>query len=196
MTKSAYISEREDQSLLAAIARKEAAALAEFYDHYAPRLYGLALKIVRNQAVAEDVLQEVFLAIWNKAGQFDQQRGNLMGWITILCRNRAIDALRSMKNRSSRSYELNEEILSGKPNGDERSDPLHQLSNNDLEKQVKAALNKLPEEQKSLIFMAYFEGLSQTEISERLKIPLGTVKTRIRAGMGKLREALAGIQQD
>lgn len=175
-----------DEVLILQVAAENVAAFSELYDRYSPRLYGLAMKILRDPVLADDVLQEVFLNVWKKAGSFDAQRGYLPGWLSILCRNRCIDALRSREKRRQRSVEINEATLS-LPGV---ADPMQDTLNSQRGDVLRIHLGRLPLEQRTLIEMAYFEGYSQSEISERLQIPLGTVKTRIRLGMNKLRERL------
>lgn len=175
-----------DEVLMLQVAAENVAAFSELYDRYSPRLYGLAMKILRDPVLADDVLQEVFLNVWKKASSFDSQRGYLPGWLSILCRNRCIDALRSREKRRQRSVEINEATLS-LPGV---SDPMQDTLNSQRGDVLRIHLGRLPLEQRTLIEMAYFEGYSQSEIAERLQIPLGTVKTRIRLGMNKLRERL------
>ena len=178
-----------DSALFAEIARKKAEALAVLYDRHAARLYGLALKILKDPALAEDVLQDLFLYLWQNAEKFEERRGQPLAWMMILCRNRAIDKLRAREKRQSRSAAIGEATLA-LPSFDESESPFAIVHSKETLTRITAALDSLPSEQRTPIDLAFFGGLSQSEISEKLNIPLGTIKTRIRLGMQKLSELL------
>jgi len=173
-----------DVALLHAVARRDEQALASLYDRYRVILFGLLVRILNSREEAEDVLQEVFLQIWRRAADFDERRGRPFTWLVTLARSRAIDRLRFLASRQrvtdTAAREAPEEV------SDAASDTLH----SEQREIVQRALAELPEEQKLILLLAYFEGLTQSEISERLSTPLGTVKTRMRSGMIKLRELL------
>jgi RNA polymerase sigma-70 factor (ECF subfamily) len=173
-----------DAELLRAVARGDEAALASVYDRYASILLGLLLRILRSRSEAEDVLQEVFLQVWRRAKDFDESRGRGFTWLVTLARSRAIDRLRSLDSRdraaTAAAAEPSEVI------GDASADALRA----EQSEIVRGALAQLSEEQRTTLLLAYEEGLTQTEIAARLKQPLGTVKTRTRAGLMKLRELL------
>jgi RNA polymerase sigma-70 factor (ECF subfamily) len=173
-----------DAELLRAIVRGDESAFAALYEQYSSILFGLLLRIVRDRPEAEDVLQEVFLQIWQQAANFDASRGRPFTWLVTLARSRAIDRLRSRDSRertaTAAAREVTEEI------GDAVADAFRA----EQSEIVRGALAEIPEEQRRTLLLAYFEGLTQTEIAERLGQPLGTVKTRMRAGMQKLRELL------
>jgi RNA polymerase sigma-70 factor (ECF subfamily) len=171
------------------MAGKDADALAEIYDRHSRAVYSLALRIVGEQADAEDVVQEVFSQAWGQASKYSPDRGPVVAWLLTMTRSRAIDRVRARRAR---------------PDG-EAADPLQlsaltdagQLQDLTLltREQVgllRGALERLPALQRVAIELAYFEGLTQTEIATRLDEPLGTVKTRVRLGLLKLREALTG----
>lgn len=162
--------------LVARLAAGDAQALAEFYDRYAGLVNGLALRILRDAADAEDVVQEVFLQAWRQADRFDAQRGTPEAWLCTIARTRALDRLR---RRASRR----EDPPEAAPAHAETPRPVEALS-------VRAALAALSDGQRRALELAYFEGLTQTEIAARLDEPLGTIKTRIRTAMMRLREAL------
>ena len=175
-----------DVSLLTAIAAHDEAALAQLYDRYRAILFGLLMRILNNREEAEDVLQEVFLQVWRKAQDFDESRGRPFTWLVTLARSRGIDRLRTLAAR-----ERVAEAGAREPS-DEISDAATDAFKSEQRGLVSDALAKLPDEQKRPIMLAYFEGLTQSEIAKNLGAPLGTVKTRMRTGMIRLRELLAG----
>jgi RNA polymerase sigma-70 factor (ECF subfamily) len=175
-----------DILLLKAIAARDEGALAQLYDRYDRILFGLLMRILNNREEAEDVLQETFIQVWRKAADFDETRGRPFTWLVTLARSRAIDRLRTLASRErvaeARAREVSEEI----------SDAATDALKSEQRGLVSDALAKLPDEQKRPIMLAYFDGLTQSEIATRLGAPLGTVKTRMRTGMIRLRELLAG----
>ncbi|HEX8456026.1 MAG TPA: sigma-70 family RNA polymerase sigma factor [Pyrinomonadaceae bacterium] len=173
-----------DTELLHAIARGDESALAALYDRYHSILLGLLLRILHSRVEAEDVLQEVFLQIWQRAANFDETRGRPFTWMVTLARSRAIDRLRSLQSRQR----ADDAALRDAPDdvGDASDDAYHA----EQREIVRAALAEIPEEQRRALLLAYFEGLTQSEIAARLNQPLGTVKTRMRSGLGKLRDLL------
>lgn len=186
----------EEIELMKRIKSRDAKALAELYDGYNRLLFGMILSIVKSRTEAEDILQEVFINIWQKADMFNENRGNVFSWIVTLTRNRAIDRIRSKgyKNQQKTSASIDNPAI--KLKGD-HYDPLETTIFSDRAKLVKKALQEIPEKQSKVLKIAYYKGLTQSEISEHLKIPLGTVKTRMRQGMLKLKDILeANIQQN
>lgn len=175
-----------DAKIFEQIARKDVSALSTLYDRYSGRLFGLALKILKDQSLAEDMVQELFLYLWENADKFDRYRGDPIGWMMVVCRNRCIDKLRAKTTNFKRSAVINEETLQ-KIAADESESPLEIVKHKEIQRNINRALEQLPDEQRVPIELAYFEGLSQTEISKKLKLPLGTIKTRVRLGMQKLR---------
>jgi RNA polymerase sigma-70 factor (ECF subfamily) len=178
--------QENDVALLSAIAARDEVALAHLYDRYRAILFGLLMRILNNREEAEDVLQEVFLQVWRKAEDFDENRGRPFTWLVTLARSRGIDRLRTLAARErvaeAGAREPSEEI----------SDAVTDAFKSEQRGLVSDALAKLPDEQKRPIMLAYFEGLTQSEIATSLGAPLGTVKTRMRTGMIRLRELLAG----
>jgi RNA polymerase sigma-70 factor, ECF subfamily len=178
--------QQNDVELLKAIAARDEAALAQLYDRYRAILFGLLMRILNNREEAEDVLQEVFLQVWRKAADFDENRGRPFTWLVTLARSRGIDRLRTLASRErvaeAGAREVSEQI----------SDAATDALKSEQRGLVSDALAKLPDEQKRPIMLAYFDGLTQSEIATRLGAPLGTVKTRMRTGMIRLRELLAG----
>jgi RNA polymerase sigma-70 factor, ECF subfamily len=162
--------------LLDRLAAGDHAALGEVYDRYAGLVNGLALRILRNTAEAEEVIQEVFVQIWRQAVRFDPARGSAEAWICTIARTRALDRLR---RRTSRREEPDDEI----PGASATPRTVEALA-------VRKALESLSADQRTALELAYWEGLTQSEIAERLGEPLGTVKTRIRTAMIRLRDVL------
>jgi len=179
----------DDVALLKAIAGKEEKALSQLYDRYRVVLFGLLVRILNNREEAEDVLQELFLQVWHRAGDYDSKRGRPFTWLVTLARSRAIDRLRSVASRERVATESAREAT------EEVSDAVADAVRSEQRGIVTSALSQLPEEQQRALVLAYFDGLTQSEIADSLGAPLGTVKTRMRAGMIKLREMLGGKSQ-
>lgn len=179
-----------DSELLHAVARGDEAALASLYDRYRLILFGLILRILHSRPEAEDVLQDVFIQVWKRAADFDESRGRAFTWLVTLARSRAIDRLRAL---DSRQRTANESLLAVP---ESISDAAEDAFKSEQREVVRAALDELPEEQRQALVLAYFEGLTQSEIAARLGAPLGTVKTRMRSGMIKLRELLGEKMKD
>ena len=175
-----------DQAALVRLARGDQSALAELYDRHARPIYSLALRILREQADAEDIVQEVFAQAWNQAARFDSSRGAVAAWLLMMARSRAIDRLRARRSRPETASDA--ETVERMPDAAVRQD-LQLLSSEQVE-MLKTALSGLPASQREALELAYYEGLTHTEIADRLSEPLGTVKTRIRQAVIRLRESL------
>lgn len=173
-----------DVELLHAIASGDEGALARLYDQYRVILFGLLVRILSSREEAEDILQEVFLQVWRRAADFDETRGKPFTWLVTLTRSRAIDRLRQLGARQRLATSAAQE------QPEEASDALKETSRSEQREIVQRALAELPEEQRHTLHLAYFEGLTQSEIAVKLDAPLGTVKTRMRAAMIKLRTSL------
>jgi len=176
-------------ALLPAIARGDVAAFEELYDRYSSTLYALLIRILANAEDAQEVLQEAFVKAWTSAKMFDALRGSEVAWLISVARSRGIDRLRARRIRLDREDEAGREIstVSGfvdRTNGADKAIQSEQTV------AVRGALAELPEAQRRALELAYFEGLSQSEIAARLSEPLGTVKTRMQLGMKKLRDRL------
>lgn len=168
-----------DARLVAAMAAGDRGALATLYDRHSGLLLGLALRIVRERREAEDLLHDVFLEVWRSAKDFDPRRGRVRTWLAIRMRSRALD-LRKSARVSRNAGDAGLELL---VDDAEAASPDHA--------RVRAALEELGAEQRTVLQLAYFEGLSCTEIAARVSIPVGTVKSRLAAGLSRLRTGLA-----
>ena len=185
------MNERElgsDVELVRRVALGDSAALGELYDAHATLLFSFAYRILNDHKEAEDALQDVFVQVWHKAGAFDPAQGRPLSWMLTLTRNKAIDRLRSTQRRARLLEEAGAQIS---PEEESASPTAAELAGSgEQARLVRAALERLPGEQRRAIEMAFFGGLSQTEIAATLNEPLGTIKARIRRGMLKLREEL------
>jgi RNA polymerase sigma-70 factor (ECF subfamily) len=175
-----------DQAALTRMARGDHSALAELYDRRVRLVYSLAFRILRERADAEDVVQEVFTQVWTQAGRYDPARGAVAAWMLTVTRTRAIDKLRS---RSAR-LEVGANVHTSDAAPDSAALQDLQLLSAEQVDSIRSAVNELPAPQRTALELAYYEGLTHTEIAERLSEPLGTVKTRIRQALIKLRESL------
>lgn len=170
-----------DALLVSGIRSGDQRAMTELYDRYSPLVYSVALRVLGDTGNAEDVLQEVFMQLWRNPDLFDASRGNLGAWLAVIARNRAIDALR----RRRPDTDIEDVILSvsyDMSSAADRSRAMHK---------IREVLGNMPDLQRKAVELAYFEGLSHTEIASKTGEPLGTVKTRIRAGLLSLRKAFA-----
>jgi len=170
-----------DASLLSAIRSGDENAMALLYDRYSPIVYSVALRVLGDTSAAEDVLQEVFIQLWRNPGLFDSSRGSLGAWLAVIARNRAIDALRKRHPET----DIGDVIVSVEP------DMAGHAERARVMEKVLAALGAMPLAQRSALELAYFEGLTHTEIAAKTGEPLGTIKTRIRAGLLALRKAFS-----
>jgi RNA polymerase sigma-70 factor (ECF subfamily) len=185
-----------DLGLLLRIARRDEAALAEFYDRHCRLAYGLIMRILRSPSEAEDVLQETFVRVWSRADTYDALRGSPAAWLTRIARNRAIDRLRARRARA------NVAVVPAVHAGDDtvhameavtRDTPETAMEGHTTAGAVRTALATLTPEQRQLIEAAFFEGYTHSELAARFGVPLGTVKTRIRAGLSAMRDRLEHV---
>jgi RNA polymerase sigma-70 factor (ECF subfamily) len=170
----------DDIALMTAMANGDRAALAALYDRHAPTLLALGLRIVKHRGEAEDLLHDVFLEAWRNAKSYDLNRGRVRTWLVIRMRSRALDVLKSARV----SRRTDDERVAERVVGDD--DP----SASPDQRRVRAALAEIPPEQRTILELAYFEGLSCSDIATRLTIPIGTVKSRLAAALSKLRNTL------
>ena len=171
-----------DEALVALAARSEQSALAELYDRYGRPAYGLALRILRDETLAEDAVQEAFLTIWRSASRFVPERGKASTWILTLVHRRAVDVVRREQRRRADSL-------------DRAAEPSVEGVDEDAwlrlqRERVQDALRKLPDAQREALELAYYGGFSQSELAERLGQPLGTIKSRMFGGLSRMRELL------
>jgi len=171
----------------------DAIRFGQAYDQYAPALYALLLRILHNAEDAQEVLQETFLASWSKPWTFDPTRGSELAWLITMARSRGIDRLRSRARRVQReekaALEIHSSVANVVPSGTDS------LELAEIRSAVRDALRQLPAAQQAALELAYFDGLSQSEIAARLDEPLGTIKTRTVLGMKRLRERLGALKR-
>jgi RNA polymerase sigma-70 factor (ECF subfamily) len=175
---------RTDAQLLEGIARCDESSLAALYDRYHLLAFSLALRVVNDRGRAEDVVQDAFLAVWRKAGSYIEGRGSVKTWLTSIVRNRAIDLVRARRESDADDEAV---LLAIR---DPRPSVIEQVTATLDRDVIRRAIGELPLEQRQAIAMAYFEGLSHSEIADATGLPLGTVKSRIRLGMHRLRGLL------
>jgi RNA polymerase sigma factor (sigma-70 family) len=173
-----------DEALVALAARSEQTALGELYDRYARPAYGLALRILRDESLAEDAVQEAFLALWRTAARFVPERGKASTWILTLVHRRAVDLVRREERRRADPLDDANEPTDAAGGVDEEAWLRLQRE------RVQAALRQLPDQQREALELAYYGGFTQAELAERLGQPIGTIKSRMFAGLARLRELL------
>jgi RNA polymerase sigma-70 factor, ECF subfamily len=173
--------QKDEAALIARIRAGDENAMADLYDRYSGIVYGVALRVLGNTSAAEDVLQEVFLQLWRNPQAFDADRGKLAPWLAVIARNRAIDLLRKRPMED----DIAELPISTGVNLEDEASQRLAIS------KVRGVLGQLPVDQRRLLEMAFFEGLTHTEIASKTGEPLGTVKTRIRSGLLALRKAFS-----
>jgi len=182
----------ETPALIAQIAKGEESALAQLYDQTSRLVYGLVLRIVREPSTAEEVALEVYMQVWRTAGSYDTSRGSVTAWLATAARSRALDWIRSRQARlyrDGRPMDDLPEII------DIATNPEQTLAQSQEALWVRKAMELLPTEQRIALDLGFYSGLTHSEIAEQLNLPLGTVKSRIRMGMNKLREVLGPAQE-
>ena len=170
-----------DLGLVTAIRSGDQGAMAALYDRYSSIVYSVSLRVLQDSGAAEDVLQDIFMQLWRNPGAFDASRGNMAAWLAVIARHRAIDALRRRRPEN----DIEDVIVSVEPDLASEADRSRTMD------KVRGALQTMPSLQRSALEMAYFEGLTHSEIAEKTGEPLGTIKTRIRTGLTSLRRVLA-----
>jgi len=170
-----------DLALVTAIRAGDQSAMAALYDRFSSVIYAIALRVLQDTGAAEDVVQDIFMQLWRNPGAFDASRGNMGAWLAVIARNRAIDRLR----RRHPQDDIEDVVVSVEPDLASEAERSRSMD------KVRAVLEGMSAPQRSALELAYFEGLSHSEIAEKTGEPLGTVKTRIRAGLISLRKAFA-----
>ena len=189
MSPSAHIAAFDaDRAAVIRMARGDGSAVAELYDRHARAIYSLALRILGDGGEAEDVVQDVFTQAWRQADRYDPARAPVIGWLLVMTRARALDRLRA---RRSRLAPAALDVVAADPVDPAPGQDLQAIGNEEATR-LRSALAALPDGQREAIELAYYKGLSQSDIAEALAQPLGTVKTRMRAGLLKLRDVLRG----
>ncbi len=186
----AAIDARTEVGLVERLKRRESAAMGELYDRYGKLVYSVIFRIVREQSIAEDLAQEAFLRVWNRVQFFDAEKGALGPWVLAVARNRAIDHLRSAAGRmSGKATDLDGPLEHPAAFVNLERD----IMNSDRARLLRAAMEKLNAKQREVIELAYYEGLSQSEMAERMNQPLGTVKSWVRTALKILRSELEEV---
>ncbi len=175
-----------DNSLVARMARGDQSALSALYDRYAGKLLAVAVRVLRNESEAEDVLHDVFLEAWRSAGQFDASRASVRTWLVVRLRSRCLDRLRALRVRRDAPDDL-----PPRPAPLMDAEQMHQLSDAG---RVREALSALPEAQREVLVLLYLRGFSSREVAERVGCPIGTVKSRVRLAMKQLRSQLVPME--
>lgn len=184
-----------DGELMRRLGAQDETALAALYDRYSTLVFSVAVRVLHDQSLAEDVTQEVFLRLWRKPQSFDSERGRFLSWLMSVTRNRAIDEQRKRARRQV-AEEPVEAMDWHLPATDRLDDPPIAADLHELRDAVRAALSELSDVQRETVWLAYFGGYTQAEIAVRTGAPLGTVKTRIRLALRKLRSPLAAYDED
>jgi RNA polymerase sigma-70 factor (ECF subfamily) len=173
--------------------RRDPEAFSSLYDAYSPIVYRVCLLVLRDEHEAQDLVQEVFAHFWNKSGAFDPAKGRLHTWFSLLARNKSIDRLRHLRRKQKKvtlSAEGSLDGLEGKPSGAGTKGALDQAIDNETRQRALKLLKSLPAAQSEVLVLAFYRGLSHSEIAGHLKLPLGTVKTRLRRGLAALNEKM------
>jgi RNA polymerase sigma-70 factor (ECF subfamily) len=178
---------REDEILAEGIRRRDPSAMEALYDRHSRQAFGLAYRILGDGSSAEDVVQEAFLTVWRQAERIDSARGRLSSYLMTVVHHKAVDLMRSRRGQAVRHLPLDPNVV-----GQEEADMVEGLANSSRREAIQGALSSLPPEQLEPIRLAYFEGLTHVEIADKLAVPLGTVKSRLRLGLEKMRSALEG----
>jgi RNA polymerase sigma-70 factor, ECF subfamily len=183
--------EQDWAAVISLIAQGDQDAMSVLYHGTSRLVFGLILRILGDRGLAEEVLLDVYAQVWRQANRYDTSRGAALGWITTIARSRAIDRLRSERH-NLQEYELNEATT---PEQVADTNPESASEASEMRRFVRLALDELPPEQREVIELSYYSGLTQSEIATKLNQPLGTVKTRTRLGMIKLREVLKPLME-
>lgn len=182
----------EDVRLVERIRSRDQAALGSLYDGWAQRVYAVALHLLGSAPDAEEVVEKVFSQVWAEADRYHAGRGSVEAWIVLMARSRALDRLRLLKTRLRREEPLDDRRADGVTSPGHS--PLQAAADGEQRDIIGRALDRLPADQQRVVHMTFYEGLTQSQIAERLGVPLGTVKTRTRLAFPKLRALLSGLR--
>jgi RNA polymerase sigma-70 factor (ECF subfamily) len=185
---SARLERLADEELMAHVDRKDPLAFEVLYDRHGGAAYSLAYRIVGDRTGAEDVAQEAFLSIWRSNARFDRARGSVRSWLLSVVRNRAIDAHRRGGARAPQLEQDDDAVLEARPSAELTEE---EAIRRETSRELRGAIESLPDDQSKVIELAYFGGFSHSEIAEMLSMPLGTVKGRMRLGLEKIRTQIA-----
>jgi RNA polymerase sigma-70 factor (ECF subfamily) len=183
-----HLTHLSDEALIALLERGQEDALAELYDRYGQIAYSLAYRMLRNETLAEDAVQEAFLTVWRNAARFVPERAKASTWLLTIVHRRAVDLVRREERRRTEPFTPSAEAASSEGSAADAAWLRLQRE------RVQAALRRLPDEQREAIELAYYGGFTQSELAERLGQPLGTIKSRMFAGLARLRELLSDVQ--
>ena len=191
---SAVVSEEEQEAeILAGIVKRDSAVLKLAYDRYSRPLYSMAYKVLRNERECEEAVQDTFVSLWKKGHTVDLSKGKLFSWLAAVVRNRCIDRVRAHGRRIRGPLQQDEDRPQREPSTDETAADL--VYSKERAARIREALAEVPDNQREVIELAFFSGMSHTEIAEKVGESLGTVKSRIRYGLSKLRAALSGKEE-
>lgn len=190
-TKDSLAHEPDLAALIRRVAAGEETALAELYDRTSSLVHAVARRVLMDQSAAEEITIDVYTQVWRQVANYDESRGSVVSWLSTLARSRAIDRLRSTATHRQRSEALDEVIELVDPN----HSPEELSSLSERRRIVQRAMSEITEEQREAIEVAFFQGLTHSEVANKLGQPLGTIKTRIRTGMLRLRELLAPLEE-
>ncbi|WP_168123856.1 RNA polymerase sigma factor [Paenibacillus sp. HB172176] len=183
--------QERDRQLMSQIALKDSSALEQLYDQYEMPLYSFVMRMVKDAMLAEEIIQELFLRIWNHAERYDGESGKFTTWMFAIARNIAIDQLRKRKSRMPEPYADESQLAAV---ADEKQDIETEVEMNWYGNEMKKAIQELNEDQQDVVEMIYYQGYTQQEVSRLRDIPLGTVKSRVRLALRQLRKRLDGLQ--
>ena len=187
--------EQSDQELMSAVQAQRPEALEALYDRYSAVIKALIMRIIHNEAEADDLLQEIFMELWNHAANYSAQKGKPLGWMVTLARRRSIDRLRKRQSYARAEERLQHEVEQ-QPDAWVHNSVENDIEASDVRKMLRRIIAGLPPAQQQAIDLAFFKGMSQREIAAHTNIPLGTIKTRLELGLKKISDGLRGLRDE
>lgn len=187
------VSDARDRDLLHRLVNGDEEAFRGLFARYAPSAKALAVRVLRQSNLAEEIVQEAFMSVWKNPHAYDAGRGSVKAWLMGMVHHRAVDLVRREESHRRRALASIPDALDEE--ADHADEVARQIGLPDERRQVRAALEKLPDEQRTVLTLMYFSGLTQSQVAERLELPLGTVKSRTLLGMRKLRSLLEGLER-